>query len=329
LDERFLFLDEPQTETLLSMVEVVRICEAALTEMGRKVATLSVPQAMFLEGDKTAPTLFKVKGGYMPSLDACGFRVVGDVGVDGAAGESHFCYLLDPQTGRPRALVAHTALHRMRTAACGLIALRALTASNTETFALIGAGKIGRHFARGFGEMFPGKRLLIASRRPETAAQLAGEAASASACIVATESVSAALREAQSVVALTSSSVPLFSADEIRPGMTVIGMGEHHELPAGLLHSADRFVVDDVGFASVLGSLAAWIKTGQVSKDDAAKRVDATLGSIIAGVETGRRTDSEMILCIVQGLSIADLALSELCRRKALGLPVSDPMRSN
>ena len=146
MDERFLFLDEPQTETLLSMVEVVRICEAALTEMGRKVATLSVPQAMFLEGDKTAPTLFKVKGGYMPSLDACGFRVVGDVGVDGAAGEYHFCYLLDPQTGRPRALVAHTALHRMRTAACGLIALRALTASNTETFALIGAGKIGAPF---------------------------------------------------------------------------------------------------------------------------------------------------------------------------------------
>ena len=316
MDERFLFLDESDTATLLSMGEVVRTCEAALAEMGRKVATLSVPQAMFLEGDKTAPTLFKAKGGYMPSLDACGFRVVGDVGVNGAAGKSHFCYLLDPQSGRPRALIAHTALHRMRTAACGLIALRALSASNTETFALIGAGKIGRHFALGFGEVFPGKRLLVASRRPETAVELAGEAASASACIVAAENVSAALREAQSVVALTSSFVPLFSADEILPGMTVIGMGEHHELPIGLFHKADRFVVDDVGFASVLGSLAAWIKTGQVGKEDAAKRVDAVLGAVIAGIETGRHKNSELILGIVQGLSIADLALSELCRRK-------------
>jgi ornithine cyclodeaminase/alanine dehydrogenase-like protein (mu-crystallin family) len=321
LDERFLFLDETDTAALLSMGEVVRTCEAALVELGCKVATLSMPQSLFLEGEKTAPTLFKVKGGYMPSLDACGFRVVGDVGVDGAAGESHFCYLLDPRSGRPRALVSHTALHRMRTAACGLIALRALAASNTETFALIGAGKIGRHLALGFGGMFPGKRLLVASRRPETATELARVAASTSAHIVAVESVSAALREAQAVVTLSSSIVPLFSADEIRPGMTVIGMGEHHELPVGLLHNADRFVVDDIGFASVLGSLAAWIKLGQVSKEGAAKRVDAILGGIVAGIEPGRRADSEMILCIVQGVSIADLALSELCRRKALGLP--------
>jgi len=140
---------------------------------------------------------------------------------------------------------------------------------------------------------------------------------------MAAESVSAALREAQSVVALTSSSTPVFSADEFRRGMTVVGMGEHHELPVGLFHECDRFVVDDVDFASVLGSLAAWIKTGEVSAAAAAKRVDATLGGIVAGLAIGRRADSERMLCIVQGLSIADLALSELCRRKALGLPLS------
>src|SRR5687768_10535320 len=128
LDERFLFLDETDTAAPLSLGQLLRTCEAARAELGRTVATLSTPPAIVLEGDKTAPTLFKLKGGYMPSRDACCFRVVGDVGVDGAEGESHFCYLLDPRSGRPRALVSHTALHRMPTAACGLIALRTLAA---------------------------------------------------------------------------------------------------------------------------------------------------------------------------------------------------------
>src|SRR6185503_19474314 len=95
----FLFLDETKTALLLSMAEAVHICELALANMGQERAELSTPEAMFLEGDKIAHVLFKVKGGYLPNLDACGFRVVGDIGKDGADGETHFCYLADPKTG--------------------------------------------------------------------------------------------------------------------------------------------------------------------------------------------------------------------------------------
>jgi alanine dehydrogenase len=320
MDSSFLFLDETKTASLLSMGEAVRICELALADMGQGNAALSTPQAMFLEGEKTAPVLFKVKGGYLPSLDACGFRVVGDIGEDGAGGESHFCYLADPKTGAPRALVAHTAIHRMRTAACGLIAFRTLAPSNAETFALIGAGRIGSHLAAGFREQFPGKRLLIASRRRESAAQLAAKFRSPA--IVPADDVRAALKESQAVVVLTTSATPVLSAEDFRPGMVVIGMGEHHELPVELFKKADRFIVDDIGFASVLGSLAAWIRLREVGKDEAERRVDATLGGIVAGKTQGRRSNTEKILCIVQGVAIADIALSEFCRRKVLGLPV-------
>jgi ornithine cyclodeaminase/alanine dehydrogenase-like protein (mu-crystallin family) len=302
------------------MEEVVRTCEQALAEMGQGGAVLSVPPAMFLEGDKAPPVVFKVKGGHLRSLNACGFRVVGDVGEGGALGEAHFCYLVDPETAAPRALVAHTVIHRMRTAACGMIALKTLAPSKADTFALIGAGKIGSHFAAGFGEVFQGKRLLIASRSRDSAIQLAARAQSKSARVVAAENVEGAMREAQSVVVLTSSASPVLSAKQFKPGLTIIGMGEHHELPVELLKKADRFVVDDIGFARVLGSLGAWIKLGQVTEKEAERRVDATLGSIVAGQEQGRRTDSEKVLCIVQGLAIADIALAELCRRKVLGL---------
>jgi alanine dehydrogenase len=319
-DDGFLFLDEAKTASLLAMSEAVRICELALADMGRGTARLSKPEAMFLVGDKTASVLFKAKGGYLPSLDACGFRVVGDVGEGGAGGECHFCYLADPRTGAPRALVSHTVIHRMRTAACGLIALRALASPIAQTFALIGAGKIGSHVATGFRELFPGKRLLIASRSRESAAELAEKLQSPS--VVAADNVQAALKQSQAVVVLTSSTTPVVSADEFRPGMTVIGMGEHHELPVELLKTTDRFIVDDIGFASTLGSLGAWIRAGEITKTDAERRVDATLGGIVAGRAKARRADSDKVLCIVQGVSLADIALSELGRRKVLGLPL-------
>jgi ornithine cyclodeaminase/alanine dehydrogenase-like protein (mu-crystallin family) len=55
-----------------------------------------------------------------------------------------------------------------------------------------------------------------------------------------------------------------------------------------------------------------------VERADAAARVNATLGAIIAKRATGRRSDTDKILAIVQGLAIADLGLSEMCRRRAI-----------
>src|SRR6266576_849082 len=100
----FLFLDEQATSSLLTMPEVVETCASVLLDQGSGRAILSEPAAMFLAGDRDKPTQFKVKGGYLPGLDSCGFRVVGDVGPDGLLGECHYCLLLDPATAQPRAL---------------------------------------------------------------------------------------------------------------------------------------------------------------------------------------------------------------------------------
>jgi ornithine cyclodeaminase len=100
--------------------------------------------------------------------------------------------------------------------------------------------------------------------------------------------------------------------------MTIIGMGEHHELPAGLLRGADRFIVDDFNFASVLGSLGSWLKRGDLTREESESRVCATLGAVVAGRAIGRRSDADGILAIIQGLAIADLGITEMCRRHAI-----------
>ena len=151
----FVFLNEEATASLLTIREVVEACEIALHDQGCGKARLSEPAAMFLTGNPTSPTHFKVKGGYLPGLDSCGFRVVGDIGEDAQFGEHHYCLLLDPSTGEARALVAQTELHRMRTAGCALVALRHLASSTTRTVTVLGAGKIAAKLAEGFHDIFP------------------------------------------------------------------------------------------------------------------------------------------------------------------------------
>jgi ornithine cyclodeaminase/alanine dehydrogenase-like protein (mu-crystallin family) len=315
----FLFLDEAETASLITMQEAVATCEAVLREQGEGTALLSDPAAMFVEGDPAAPVKFKIKGGALRGLDVCGLRIVGDIGKDGCIGEHHYCLLLDPVTAIPRGLIAQTELHRIRTAACALAALRKLAASSTRTVAIIGAGKIGALFAKGFHDVFPDMRLIVSSRRIEPA-QAVAEQVRASGHAADAMSIADAAAQADAIVAITTATEPVIDASALRPGVTIIGMGEYHELPVSLLHAADRFIVDDFGFASMLGSLSYWISTGGVSREAAQARVAATLSLAIAGKASGRTSDSEKIVAIVQGLAIADLALADLCRRRSLGV---------
>ncbi|MBJ3778522.1 NAD(P)-binding domain-containing protein [Acuticoccus mangrovi] len=306
-------ISEATTARLATMGDAVEACRIALSDLAGGVASLSNPAAMFLSGPQETDTHFKVKGGSVPTLRALGFRMIGDVGRDGAGGEHHWCYMLDPTTARPLALVAQTHIHRLRTAASGLLAARLLSGVAAPRVALIGAGRIGTCLAAGFREVFPDGRLTVASRRLSSAtaaADAAGEGVTAA-------SIPEAVADADVVIALSTADEPVLDPLAFRPGMTVIGMGENHELPAALLAAADRFVVDDLGYATTLGSISAWVRRGETTPDALQARLSASLGEVLADPARGRRTATERVLAVVQGLAIADLALAEICRRRA------------
>lgn len=318
LDRSFIIVPESITAELVDMKEAIETMRVVYSDFGKGVAALSTPVAAFLKGDPQSQTLFKIKGGYVPALSACGYRVVGDVGPDGVNGEHHYCYLLDEHTAVPRALVAQTHLHRLRTAACGLVGAQALTKLDNPTVALIGAGKIGRCIAEGFSIIFPKGKLIIASRRKESALALADQVIAKTPHCQVADSVSEAVSLADTVIAITTAEEPIFDPNLFRAGMTIVGMGEHHELDFGLLGQADRFFTDDILFATTLGSGAAWIRRKEITLEALKAREAASIGAVVAGLDAGRREANERILSIVMGFAIGDLALAEICRRKAV-----------
>lgn len=312
----FVLLDESRTRALVSMSDALEVCGAVMADLSEGRAVLSEPAAQFLKADAAAPTLFKVKGGHVPSLGACGFRIVGDVGPDGEIDEQHYCYLLDPRSAVPLGLIAQTHIHRLRTAASGLLAARLLAARPDPTVALIGAGRIGRCLAEGFAEAMPGARLLVASRRAESARAVATAVGGpVSAC----DSIAEAAAAADVVIALSTARSPIPGLETLREGQAVIGMGEYHELSHGLLDQADRFFADDLEFAGVLGSAAAWLDEGLLTAPALRQRLSGSVGAVVAGRVPGRTAPGERILAIVQGIAVADIALAELCRRRVRG----------
>lgn len=314
------FVDEAAVAKLVGMADAVEICRAAYRQYGEGLVQISNPPSLFLQGIGEASARFKVKGAHLRTTGhvgaaGCGFRIAGDVGTSTKEQESeaHYCYLVDPVSARPLGVVAQTRLNRMRTAASGLVTLQALARGPVRRVALLGAGRIARPFAEGLPLVFPDAELVVASRRFESASALRDEFPRHA--IRAVPTIAEAIADVDAIVTLSNARSPLVDASALRPGLVVLAMGEHHEIAVGLLERVDCFIVDDLAFACVMGTCAAWIGRGEVSQEALAVRLDATIGDVIAGRRHGRRQPGDTVLAVIQGMAALDVALAAHCLR--------------
>ena len=310
--DEFLILREGEAEGLVTPAEAIAAVEAAWREYGTRRQVLSKPSSLSLPaGD----TVFKVKGAVLP--DAAGFRLVAD--NRDAAGDTtrDWFWLADPAGGRPLALVEAYWLHMLRTAATGALAARLLARPGTRRAALVGAGRIAAHIVPALAAALPGvESLSVIGRRPEAVAAFCAGVADVPFAVQPAASIAEACRGADLVVTITSATAPVLWAADLAPGATVIGLGDT-EIAADVLGWADRFVVDDLGFAFVTGSVAGWVTSGAATAEAVAARLDADVGEVAAGLKPGRRTAGERVLAVVQGMAVGDLAVVALACRKA------------
>jgi alanine dehydrogenase len=268
---------------------------------------LSTPSAMLMRHPSAPGTQMKVKGAQLPERRIAGFRLVGDVHADAAEVSHDFLWLADLDTAEPVGLVEMKTMHVVRTALTGVIALEALHGTSCRTIAILGAGRIAEWLIEPLRNRLRPDEIRVAASRPARAAAFAerhGEP------VFAAGSVEAAVRGADAVIAITSTETPLIHDRHLSPGMTVIGMGGGHECASSILRVSDRFFVDDFSFASVAGSLGAWLSRGEIDSDTARLRLDGELGQVVTGLMPGRRNDGERIFAIVQGMVCCDLALA-------------------
>jgi ornithine cyclodeaminase len=237
--------------------------------------------------------------------------------------------VLEPQTGRPVALLEGSTLTAIRTGAASGAATDLLSRLDSRVVAIFGAGVQARTQLEAVCAVRPIQTGLIYNRTPSRAetlvAELAGQRGICADLRVA-GSPQQALADADIVCTATSSCEPVFTDAHLKPGVHINAVGTYtpdmQEIPAETVQRA--LVVVDARTAALAeaGDLLVPIRKGILIAD----HIHAELGEIVLGQKAGRTTATQITLFKSVGLAVQDAAAAALAWRSAhalgLGLEV-------
>lgn len=299
------------TKSLLTFEEAFRAVEDAYRVYGRERSVLADPAAalMIMSGD--TPSIFVAKGAMSTSMEVCGIR------FGEQFGHKH-CIVADARTSEMRGVVEETWLCQWRVGLSAAVTAKHLAPPDVGTIALIGAGKRNVQVYRCLAELYPEAAFRVASRTFEGAQRFASRLEhNAISRLCAVPSATEAVAGADIVVSITLASQPMILPGMLAPGSLMLSMGGVEEVAFATLTEIDRVVVDDLGYALLRGDFAAWIRRGDIEREELIARVDADIGEAVIGVQPFRASAHERILAVIQGMAICDLALSKLCLDRA------------
>ena len=225
--------------------------------------------------------------------------------------------VLDRRTGDVRALMDGEALTLRRTAATSALAARLLARADAHTLLIVGTGRLAGWMARAHVALRPGlRRVGVWGRRPEAAQALAatlgealrqahpGRALEVQAC----EGLEPAVRDADLVCCVTTSTEPLVQGAWLQPGMHLDLVGgfrrDMREVDDEAVRRA-RVVVDTYpGALAEAGDLTQPIERGVIDR----AHVRAELAELVADPSRGRTDAHDITLFKSVGTALEDLA---------------------
>ena len=215
--------------------------------------------------------------------------------------------LHDGTNGQPLAALNGSAITAIRTAAVSAVATDALARPEATSMALIGAGVQARAHLDAMVRVRTLRDVRIASRGGTHAEALAAEARTRGLQARAA-SVEDAVRGADIVVTVTSSTRPVLSGEWLAPGAHVNAVGSSarmgREIDDATLAQAALFVDSRESTANESADYIEAMRSGAIGPD----HIRAELGEVLVGTKAGRTSASEITLFRSQGLASEDLA---------------------
>jgi ornithine cyclodeaminase/alanine dehydrogenase-like protein (mu-crystallin family) len=218
--------------------------------------------------------------------------------------------LIKNDTGETVAIMDGTELTRRRTAAASALAADYLARPDASTLVLVGAGALGAHFARAHAVVRPIRKVFIYNRSPEKAAALARELKADGLEALAITDLEAAVRQADIVSCVTTSTKPIVKGEWLKPGAHVDLAGAFkptmRETDGDVVARSQVFVDTKEGALSEAGDL---LQARDEGKFDFAN-VQGDLFDLCRGTVKGRKTPGEITLFKSCGTALEDLAAS-------------------
>ena len=263
------------------------------------------------------PCFLRNGGGY-------GVKVVSDFFGNtgrGAARMSAIVTLFAGETGHPRTVMEGGYLTDLRTGAGTGAAARRLARPDSRVVAVVGAGRVARNQLEALARTFDIERVSIAGRSEARARAFAEEVRDADGLpdeVTLARSATEAVREADIVVAATTSSEPVVLGRDLRPGTFVAAAGANvataREVDTETVVRAAKRVIDSPADSLAnAGDLAIPIAEGAIREEDVTGIAD-----IIAGARPGREAEDEITYYKSLGLPIQDLITAQHIERRAI-----------
>ena len=216
--------------------------------------------------------------------------------------------LIKNDTGETVAIMDGTELTRRRTAAASALASDYLARPDASILALVGAGALGAHFVRAHAVVRPIKKVFIYNKSAEKAATLAAELKADGFEASAVTDLEMAVRQADIVSCVTTSTTPVVRGKWLKPGTHVDLAGAFKPTMRetdGDVVAKSRVYVDTRGGAlSEAGDLLQARYEGKFDFAD----VQGDLFDLCRGVVKGRGTPEEITLFKSCGTALEDLA---------------------
>jgi len=310
-------LGEDDVRSLMTSALALDIARRTLVDQAAGNSGLSTPSAMSLDATQFGSGRFKFKAANVGHLGASGIRLISRR----SATDPHacnYCAVYNHGGVELSGLVAELWLSRIRTAAFGAATIEKLANPGPQTVALFGTGKIANELVPMLAQILDVRELRVTSRRPESRdAFVAAHAPKLPFPMRVEPDAARMVPGADVVITLTEANAPLVMPGALAQGAVLCSMGGNHEIDFGVLAECQRFIADDVDFASEVGDGGAWIRQGHMTRETFAARFDTSTCEVVAGLKPARHTPQDRILAIVQGMAVGDVAFAIAAMREA------------
>ncbi len=314
-------LTRSEVQRAVSMRDAIVIVKHAFQELS--TGTASAPLRIALPQAKHHG-LTLLMPAYLGDSDSLAIKVasVHDRNVECNLPRIHAIVLvIDPTTGQPVAAMEGGYLTALRTGAASGVATDLLARKDAEVAAIFGAGSQAGTQILAVAAVRPIKRLWVYARRRGKVDELIDEMRpqlDSSIELLAAESPSQAVREAQVICAATTSSTPVFDGADLRPGVHVNGLGsykpEMQEIDCATLRRASKIVVDSRdGALAEAGDLIVALERGAIEISG----IYGEIGEIAAGLKAGRENDDEITYFKSVGNAVQDTAVAQAIYQRA------------
>ena len=245
--------------------------------------------------------VFGIKTSFIPEQGVLGLKAAGSWKANKKRGEDAHqatVLLLDPATGKPRAIMDGNHITTIRTGAAGAVGCELFSSPDSRVLAVIGTGVQGTVQTEAVLHVRPGiTEVRCFNPHGEVRrsyVQAFGERTHVEIC----KSVSEAVSGADIVVTATPSTRPLVFLEDLKAGSHINAMGADtrgkRELDGAVLQAAEVFV-DDIDQSRTIGEL-----------QDLAGVEPVPIGDVLRGAHPGRQ-GTGLTVFDSTGISLQDL----------------------